>query len=1175
LTEAVALTPWPGVPADKVERLITRKIEQKIAENPRIHQATGGEYGIQSVSLSGLSIVYVQLEEDVKDIKKEFNDINLKLNSIKDLPEGAGPVQFISDFGDTAALMLTVASPRVSPIEISLRARAVQQAIEQVRRDAPPPATGTRFTLVYNFPQSANQRLMHLGLDLFVRFAKDEGFARDVRRLEGPGFVGLDAESGLDDSLLFRYLDKFVREHLRQSEAHLDAWDPVMIRDPKDTEAKLATVVGPKYTYREMDDFTDLIQRTLQAVPQVSKVTRSGVLPEAVYLNYSQMRLASYGIQVSDITRILDARNIALPGGRQEIDGKNVIVDPSGEFKNEKDIGGVLIAASQEGTPVYLRDLAEISRSYESPPRFLNEYSWRDTSGRWHRSRAVTLAVQMRSGERIATFGGAVDAALTDLKLRLPEDLIVARTSDQPLQVKESVALFMNSLNEAIVLVVLISWIGFWEWRSALMMALSIPITLAITFGMMHLLGIDLQQVSIASLIIALGLLVDDPVVAADAIKRSLADGHRPPVAAWLGPTKLATVILYATITNIVAYLPFLMLPGKTGEFLYSLPVVITCSLVASRLVSMTFVPLLGCYLLRAKVERSIQERRGRGFTGWYYRVGQTALEHRWMAFVGSLAFLALGGYALMDLKSQFFSKDLSYLSYVDVWLPEDAPFASTYEAAIQAESIIRHTAEEYGRVHPGKDGRSREVLASLTTFVGGGAPRFWFSVKPELEQLNYAQILVQTEDKHDTHALVESLQDALSAGVPGARIDVQQLETARPVGVPVAGRLSGEDLSTLRTLADTLTALFRATPGLARVRDDWGDDNFTVKFEIDPDRANLAGVTNADVAASSAAGLVGYQVTTLREGDKQIPVIARLRMEERAQLTDIQNLYVYSSQGPQKVPLRQVSTVTYQMETEKIRRREQFRTITVGGYPEPGVLPSEVMNALRPRLMEFAKSLPPGYRMELGGEEEAQEQGFGDLAVVMTISVIMIYMALVFQFKHAIKPLLVFAAIPYGMVGALVGLVIMREPFGFMAFLGVVSLVGVIVSHVIVLFDFIEERHKMGEPFHQALLDAGIVRLRPVLITVGATVIALVPLATNGGPLWEPMCYAQIGGLTAATVVTLLLVPMLYAIFVEDLKIVKWESKGGPPRPDSRRPDGHGEGLAQTPVVNWVPSSR
>jgi multidrug efflux pump subunit AcrB len=312
----------------------------------------------------------------------------------------------------------------------------------------------------------------------------------------------------------------------------------------------------------------------------------------------------------------------------------------------------------------------------------------------------------------------------------------------------------------------------------------------------------------------------------------------------------------------------------------------------------------------------------------------------------------------------------------------------------------------------------------------------------------------------------------------------------------------------------------------------------------VDADRASLAGVTNRDVAQSTAAATSGTTVTVFRQGNLQIPVVARLVPQERAQLSDLENLYVYSSQGQQKIPLRAVSRIENELETARIRRQEHFRTIGVHAFGQAGVLSSEILNQAMPKLTELDHSLPAGYRMIIGGEQANQKDGFLNLAEVLVISLLGIYGALLLQFSNAIKPLLVLAAVPYGIVGALLALAIMETPFGFMAFLGVASLIGVIVSHVIVLFDFIEEMHEKGEPLEQALRDAGIQRLRPVLITVGATILALFPLALEGGPLWKPLCYAQIGGLAVATFITLLLVPVFYSIAVLDLRIVKWETK-------------------------------
>jgi multidrug efflux pump subunit AcrB len=520
--------------------------------------------------------------------------------------------------------------------------------------------------------------------------------------------------------------------------------------------------------------------------------------------------------------------------------------------------------------------------------------------------------------------------------------------------------------------------------------------------------------------------------------------------------------------------------------------------------------------------------------------------------------FLALGVLLGKQLNSQFFPDDVQYWATVDVWLPNDAPLTATVDLARQAETVLREAAVAYGTKHPGKDGKPKQILRSLTTFNGGGGPRFWMSVSPEMQQLNYAQIIVQVEDKEDMPKLVGPLQAALSAKIAGARIEVKQLQT-NPVEQPIQILLSNQadvspdyeaqNLRTLRDLAAKVEDIFREVPTAARVHNDWGEETTSVRLEIDPDRANLAGVTNADVANSATAALSGMKVTTLREGNKQIPVVARLRPSERTQLSDVQNLYVYASQSTQKVPLVQISSIKNTLEFQEIRRQEHFRTISVECTPTDGTLSSEVLNAAMPKLAAFQASLPPGYTMVIGGEKAKQVEGFRNLAIVMGISVAAIFIALVLQFNHAVKPLLVFAAVPYGTVGALLALFIMGTPFGFMAFLGVASLVGVIVSHVIVLFDFIEEMHEKGEPLERAVVDAGIMRLRPVMITVGATVLALFPLALHGGPLWQPLCYSQIGGLGVATFITLLLVPVLYAIFVLDLKIVKWEGPSGADR--------------------------
>lgn len=1131
---AVANCSWPGATAEQVEQQITTKIEQAINQNSYVKDT-------YSTSVTGSTSVRVELEDNTKSTREQINDINLKLQNVKGLPDGAGPIQFNGDFGDTAALMLTVASPLMTSNELAPRAHALERAIRAARVHTPKARPNEQpFTVVLNFPTTTATRLVLGPANMFASYLVSKERARDVQVLFGTGYVAFDGLTTRSDKELLEALRGFIRDQMQALQIHPDAWEPCVIRDPSTTAKALDAVAGPKYSYKELDDFTELLQRALRGPEIVSKVQRSGVQQQTVFLDYSEERLAAYGVKPSDLSSLISGRNITMSGGQMQVGNAQVTVYPSGQLDSPDQIADMLMTITQNGTPVYLRDLVTVVPASQDPPTFLTYLTLKNRdSGQWQRLRAITLAVQMKSGQQINVFGPIIDDVMAQTLKSLPSDLIVDKTSNQPQQVEEKVDLLMESLVKAVILVVIVSAIGFWDWRSALLMALSVPITLAMTFGMMLFLGIDLQQVSIATLIIALGLLVDDPVVAGDAIKQHMGIGLDKKTASWLGPTKLATATTFATITNIVAYLPFMGITGDTGVYLYSLPVVMTCSLVASRIASMTFVPFLGYIMLRPVPEPPIEEMRKQAFYAFYIRVVTWAIHHRYKMATGGLVFLAGGLFVLSKLPTQFFPYDLNPLFYIDVWTPENASLSVTNAASRKAEAVVRETAAEFTQAH----GLHEDLLHSISSYVGGGSPRFWSSLSPQQAQLNYAQVTVQLTDQLYTTRFVNQLQEKLGSIDPGVTYDVRQLQVGKPVDMPVQIRILGEDIDMLRKLTAQCKAFLRKAPLATRIRDDWGVDSFSVTLDTEPTRANMSGFTNYDVAASSYAGLSGQTVGAMRVGRNVIPINTRMRVEERSQLSDIDRLYVYSRESTSKVPVGQLSSVGYKMQTSRIQRRWQQRCVTVGAFPMPGHLSSEVMKEIKPDLDEFIKNLPTGYRVYVDGEKRNQDDGFKNLVGVMLVSILMIYLALVAQFKNAVKPFIVAAAVPFGMVGAVLGLALMRTPFGFMAFLGIISLMGVIVSHIIVLFDFIEEAHAKGEDFEQSLIDAGIMRLRPVMITVGATITALFPLATDGGPLWEPLCYAQIGGLGVATFITLLLVPVIYTIFVTDLKLVKWES--------------------------------
>ncbi len=850
------------------------------------------------------------------------------------------------------------------------------------------------------------------------------------------------------------------------------------------------------------------------------------------------------------------------------------------------------------GYPLYLRDLVEITRGYVDPPDVLNFRTIKVPPGRgksqtpmyrWltertlgistqaapgetveagdglpvgraasasgasgqaselQTTRAITLVVRQVKGSHIRDFARQVDAALAELEGVLPDDLRIDRTADEPAEVRHKLAEFNHCLIEAVVIVVVIA-VLLMEWRSATLVAISIPVTIALTLGVCQALGIDLQQVSIGALIIALGLLVDDPVVAADAINRELAAGVRRDVAAWQGPQKLARAILYATLTNCVAFLPLLLIRGVTGEFVYSLPIVVAASLIASRFVSMTFMPLLGYYLLRGQpgLETWVAHSAAGGQTGQapvrpprpvptglgsdalfarlaavFSRFTIWSLRRPWRVLTICAGLLAVGVALTRLIGTAFFPKDLHGVFTVNVYLPDGTPI---WQTQAEAERVLRCIESLEG-----------QFIDSYTTFVGAGGPRFWLSVVPEQRADNYAQILVHTRDQRQTGSVVARLKRALPAQIAGARLTIQQLETGPPVGLPVQVRILGPDTEQLRRLGGQVKNLLRGIPGSDDPHDDWDPEIPQVSLNVNPDRASLTGISNQDVAGLLFAGLSGYAVTQMRQEDRLIDVKLRLRNEERSGVNDLYNMYVISSLTGARVPLRQIADFKIESVPPKIRRRDHQRCLTVKCDVLPPVLPSRIVEQLRPRLETL--DWPPGYRYELAGEYYEQRKGFREVSRALAACLAAIYLMLVIQFNSTIRPLIVLAAIPFGVVGGLMGLLIFKAPFGFMAFLGVASLTGVIVSHIIVLFDCIEELRQAGKPLGWALTAATLVRMRPILVTVLATVGGLVPLAVRGGPLWEPMCYVQIFGLLVATLVTLVIVPALYATMTREYK--------------------------------------
>jgi multidrug efflux pump subunit AcrB len=1183
----VIQTEYAGASAAEVELEVTRKIEKKMSENPAVEH-------VRSISRQGLSVVFVDLYDTSKNAEAIWQDLDNKLASMTDLPSVGMTTlkpKLDKDFGDTVAVMLTISSPPVSDFEVERRAQVIGQKIDALRADRPALLRDRRYSGVLVHPSSVSPEMVErIGRSLLT-------YLSDLRLIEDPQYAGMlgagivdfRLANGHNESELGPCFERFKAENVGAGLGHPDIWPGVFVQKTSDLahELKARCQEEPggvaRYSYEELRQFADILQDRLRQSPRVGKIEQIGVVSENIYLYYSNRRLGALGLDPNILSAQLAYRNINLPGGTVELPRQNLVVKPSGKFLKDNEIGEQAVE-TRGGYPAYVRDLVEIVRGYEDPPRLLN-FRTVKTSGTtdpalsgferdqtaesghgtapdralgpekvWT-TRALTLAVRHVKGTQIAAFSKDVDACLASMQGVLPPDLRIERTSNEPALVAHKIDQFVDCLIEAVLIVVVIALL-FMEWRSAVIVAISIPITVAMTLGFCAILGVDLQQISIAALIIALGLLVDDPVVACDAINREIAHGAPRDVAAWLGPQKLSRAILYATITNCVAFLPLLLVTGAVGEFIYTLPVVVTASLVASRLVSMTFIPLLGQYLLRGQtgLEAGLEDGgRGSRFARMYNGFSEFFMGHKWASMASCLVVLA-GAFSLIPLiGTSFFPKDLHNVLTINLFLSEGTPIRQTKAEAMKAielvESLIGPEVQAY------------------TTFIGAGGPRFWLSIVPEQPAANYAQVLVHTREARHTEALAVRLKRELPALVPAARVVVQQIETGPPVGVPVQVRLQGRDLATIRRLGEQIKGFMRSFPGTIEIQDDWDPEYLQLALQVDPDRAKLSGVTHQDVASAMSGGLSGSVTTTIRERDRLIPVTLRLRPDERSRLEDIMTLDTFSATGGgQRVSLDQVGAFRTELVSPKIARRDNERCLTVKCDTVAGVLPSRLVEYLNERLKQASKDWPPGYHFAFGGEKEEQSKGFSSMAVAMVASILAIYIALVIQFNSLAKPLIVFAAVPFGMVGGLMGLLIFDVPLGFFALLGLSSLAGVIISHVIVLFEYIEEAHERGEPLRRAVIDAALVRLRPVLVTVLATVGGLIPLAIKGGPLWEPLCYVQIAGLLVATLVTKVVVPVLYVIFVEDLKLIRWAEPGehvedGPPaeyRLDKARANGH-----------------
>jgi len=929
----------------------------------------------------------------------------------------------------------------------------------------------------------------------------------------GMVFVNVELEDAVKDT------DKFwskLREdliELKYEQLPEGVIGPIVDSDFGDTVAVLLTVSGERYGYRELKDYAERIEDQLRTVRAVSKIKRIGDQKEQIYLTSSLERLSQYGVTPLKIVQALKQQNLVEYGGTFKADSTVVPLRPTGLFQTEDQLRKVMVDVSPTGRPVYIGDFAQVERRYQDP----------EFAARVDGAKCLMLSVEMQEGYNIVDFGAAIDEKLKEMKPLLPTDLEMKLIANQPKVVERRISDFMREFWIAIAAVILVTMILL-PFRVATIAAIAIPVTVAITFGILNALHIELHQVSIAALIVVLGMVVDDAIVVADNYVELLDHGAPRDEAGLRCASELAIPILTATLTIMAAFLPLLMLTGSVGEFISALPVAVAVSLGSSYIVAMLLTPLLCSFFIRKGLrdtgpsDEAVQKR---GFSfrplEWmqslYNRAIQFAMGHKKLtAAYGILVFAA--GLALLPLlPSRFFPFAERNQFVIDVWMPEGTKIEAT-------DAVLRRIEGELHAI---------PTIRDYAAFLGGSAPRFYYNVNPQEPATNYGQVLVNTSSAEETPILVYRLRKQFAQTCPEAMVIVKELQQGTIMEAPVEVRVTGEDIPKLRQIGGQVAGILRGTPGSVFVHEDYFDDSYSLAVDVDPEVANRLGFTNVSIAHQLAGSFEGAPVSTFWEGDRAVDIVLRLDEARRQSFDNIRDAYLTGLLTGARVPLRELADLKPEWQSSRIVRRNGMRTLTVRSHLAEGYLASEVLKRARPKISSLP--LASGYRIDYGGEAETQKETFSQMRNALLVSLACIFLILMFEFHSFKQSLLVMVSIALALLGAVLGLIVTRNPFGFTAYVGFISLSGIVVRNAIILVDYINERRAGGEAPEVAALDAGRRRLRPIFLTSMAAAVGVSPMIISGSTLWSPLASTIAVGLMFSMVSTLIVVPVLYVL--------------------------------------------
>ncbi|QFG36677.1 multidrug efflux pump subunit AcrB [Paracoccus pantotrophus] len=854
------------------------------------------------------------------------------------------------------------------------------------------------------------------------------------------------------------------------------------------------------FTQRELRDRVEDIRKQVQALPMAGKTLLLGVRKERIFLEFSSARLAAMGLNHNQVVQTLALQNAISPSGIVQAGPEQVLVRVGGQFDDAAAIAAVNLRVGDRFFNI--GDVATVTRGYEDPPSALFRYNGKE---------AIGLQIGMREGGNILEFGQEVDALMAEVARGLPIGIEMAKFADQPHVVDEAVGHFVQALAEAVAIVLLVSFVSL-GLRAGFVVTLTIPLVLAITFIVMDIYGITLQRISLGALIIALGLLVDDAMIAIETMISRLEVGDSLERAASHAWSSIAFPMLTGTLVTVAGFIPIGLNSSAAGEFTFSLFVVIAVSLIVSWIVAVLFAPLLGVTLLPAtmahKSERPTWLRRQfHGLLLW-------GMRHQWLTIAITLAVFAVSVVGMRFVEQQFFPTSDRTEIIVDVTERANASIAKTDADMARIEAML---AEEPDALF-------------WTTYVGRGAPRFILSMDVPTPGPYMGQIVIQTPDLAARDRLKARLVEFAGRELIGTDIYVKNLEIGPPVGKPVQYRVSSPDPEQARDAARELAAVLATEPRLRDIALDWNEPARVVRLEVNQDQARRLGLTNEDISGALSGTFSGRTITQLRDGIFLIDVVARGSQADRESLASIQNLQLATPTG-MPIPLASLAKLEYDTEQPLIMQRDGLPTVTVKAAIASKDQPATLVEALAERVARFQAGLPPGVKVVVGGTVETSAESQEPIAAVVPIMLLIMATLVMVQMQGFRLSLIVFAAAPLGLIGVVAALLPFGVPMGFVAILGILALIGILIRNSVILVHEIQELIARGHARWDAVFEASDSRARPILLTAAAASLALIPISRQ--VFWGPMAFAMMGGIIAGTLVTLIFVPALYcAVF-------------------------------------------